>query len=78
MVVITIFGQNFLHLFVYNKISSERVIGIAKRIATVSLQLPPGPALGLMATLRQFIQVHTGCVCVCVCVCVVPIKLKQI
>ncbi|XP_019849404.1 PREDICTED: nucleolar complex protein 3 homolog isoform X2 [Amphimedon queenslandica] len=38
------------------KISSERVLGIVKRMGTMSLQLPPASALGLLATMRIFFQ----------------------
>ena len=40
------------------QVSSQRVLGFVKRLATVSLQLSPGASLAVLATIRKFIQVQ--------------------
>ena len=52
----------FHHSLVLLQVSCQRVLAFVKRLSTMSLQLPPGTALAVMAALRHFMQVHKpGC-----------------
>lgn len=43
------------------QISTQRVLGYVKRLSTVVLQLLPGAALSVLATMRKFIQSYSQC-----------------
>lgn len=42
----------------HRQVSTQRVLGYVKRLSTVTLQLLPGAALAVLATIRKFIQVN--------------------
>ena len=40
----------------HRQTSTQRVLGFVKRLSTMTLQLLPGAALPVLATLKKFIQ----------------------
>lgn len=42
------------------QVSTQRVLGFVKRLATISLQLLPGASLAVLATIKKFMQVGSG------------------
>ena len=42
----------------HRQVSTQRVLGFVKRLSTMALQLLPGAALPVLATIKKFIQVQ--------------------